>query len=48
MSTSAVPSTIAFGQIARAIPESAQLQIDSSVAVYSQANGDLPISTDQP
>lgn len=45
MSTSAVPSTIAFGQIARALPESAQLQIDSSVAVYSQANGDLPIST---
>ena len=45
VSTSAVPSTIALGQIARAIPESAQLQIDSSVAVYSQSDGELPVSS---
>ncbi|MCH1495945.1 MAG: hypothetical protein L7U72_11990 [Rubripirellula sp.] len=44
--TSAIPSTIAIGQIARAIPETSQLQIDSTLAVYSQSPSDLPIKSD--
>lgn len=43
--TSAIPSTIAIGQIARAIPETSQLQIDSTLAVYSQSPTELPIKS---
>ncbi len=43
--TSAIPSTIAIGQIARAIPETSQLHIDSSLAVYSQTSAELPIES---
>lgn len=45
-STSAVPSTIAFGQLARVSVDTSQLLIDSSVAVYSQSAEELPIEFD--
>ena len=43
--TSAVPSTIAVGQFAKAVPETSQLQIDTSIAVYSQSPTEIPLST---
>jgi hypothetical protein len=43
--TSAVPSTIATGQIARAIPDSAEVQVESIAAIYSQQERDLKIES---
>lgn len=43
--TTAVPSTIAIGQIARVIPESSQVQVNSVAAVYSQQAQSLPITS---
>lgn len=43
--TSAVPSTIATGQIARAVPDSAEVQVESVAAIYSQQERDLGIES---
>ncbi len=43
--TSAVPSTIAVGQVARAIPDTSQVAIDTTIAVYSQGSQELPLRT---
>lgn len=42
--TSQVPSTIATGQIARALPGSASLRMESVNAIYSQERQPLPIT----
>lgn len=44
--TSAVPSTIAIGQLARVRSETSQILIDTSVAIYSQETEDLPLDFD--
>ena len=43
--TSQVPSTIATGQIAHALPDSANVRIESVAAIYSQKRRALPIHT---
>ena len=43
--TSAVPSTIATGQIARVIPESSEVQVDSVAAIFSQESRRLQIES---
>ena len=43
--TSAVPSTIVTGQIARAIPDSSEVQVNSVAAIYSQQRSRLKIES---
>lgn len=43
--TSAVPSTIASGQIARAIPDTSEVQVESVAAIYSQEARELEIKS---
>ncbi len=42
---SAIPSTIATGQVARANPKTSQVEIETITAVYSQSEAALPINS---